>query len=445
MHTIRHPQSIMHYSTSQPAPLWTVGPLGPLAPRPLGASVPPRGFTLTEMIVAVAVSALMLGLVSQIFLSTQQAVRRGIGISDSVAGTRPVAQQLALDAKHMLGPQDGKPGAAGGGLLVIHSHTINNVSVPRPGAITGEITRSIRDDQLLFIRRAAGIAPITPEAAGNLVPYAAGDPQHARVWYGHLVRTTAAGAAGPGLGKGDDVLGTDWMLGRQALLMDPSVPASVTHSNGFGSKSLVTGPSVPGGTVLGLGYTDLVNRSLDDLIVALSSGSYKDIAEALLYLDKYSRLHVNPTPTLATGSISTFAVAQTHAFLMNHVSDVLVEFAADVNLDGKIDTVTGGNAIQWYGGVADAAAGVAVPPDTYPPKRVQGSDVMFVWQHNDEDDGTGKGAVTGSTTQVSYWPYLVRIRYRVHDKAGLLSTPGLTDGQSGGGFWFEHVFRVRRP
>ena len=404
------------------------------------------GFTLTELVVAVTVAGLLLGLVSQIFLSTQQAVRRGIGISDAVGGTRPVAQMLDLDATYMMGPQDGKPGAAGGGLLMIHSHTVPNVAVPKPGSLGGEITRDIRDDQVLWIRRTAGLLPTTPYSSTTLATVSSVDADHARVWYGHTPRTNANGTPGPGLGSGGDVLGTNWLMGRQALLMGNSSILGGTNATGLAPISPVTGGGAPAGATVSRGYSDYSNKNLDSLISFLNSGSYKDNAEVLLFIDKNARLYVNPSPgNPTTGAVTSPAIAQTHPFLMNHVSDLLVEFAADVNLDGQIDLQPGGSTIQWYGGKADAAAGVIVPPTTYPPMRIAGGDTLFVWQHDDEANAAGVGTLTGSATQVSYWPYLVRIRYRVHDRAGTLSTPDLTDGKQGGGFWFEHVIRVKRP
>ena len=74
--------------------------------------------------------------------------------------------------------------------------------------------------------------------------------------------------------------------------------------------------------------------------------------------------------------------------------------------------------------------------DPIPARYRTNGTTAFVWRHDDEG-----GALTGEpTTQPSFWPYLLRIRYRVHDSRGRINS---CDNQHG--IWFEHIVRVNRP
>ena len=59
---------------------------------------------------------------------------------------------------------------------------------------TGEIIRDVRTDQLVFIRNAVGLEALAPGGTNSFNNGATAE--HARVWYGHALRTDAAGTDG---------------------------------------------------------------------------------------------------------------------------------------------------------------------------------------------------------------------------------------------------------
>lgn len=226
-------------------------------------------------------------------------------------------------------------------------------------------------------------------------------------------------------------------------------------------------------------YADLGELSID---------GYK-IRALRQYTYTRKRLRGNPSPPVAD-EFEAWQVAQMHPFFIEHVSDFIVEFAGDyetanapgtMNPDGFVDTDPDGN-IKWYSYWYNEPPSAAFPvgrrltpdasvpgwneyvftePATYPfpttsapaasPYRDLSAetnppfaDGAFVWRHDDEaakwfDGNTVDGFSPADNDQHSFWPYLIRIRYRIHDKKGRLGSVGQH------GVWFEQVFKVNRP
>lgn len=226
--------------------------------------------------------------------------------------------------------------------------------------------------------------------------------------------------------------------------------------------------------------------------------------------------------TSVGGNYQAWQIAQTLPILAEGVSDFVVEFAADmygggaggVNEatpapspyapDGQVDLDQDGR-IAWYafGNISNPpapapATGTLDPlkgPRTFPPATdyrptsaagflpttaVTGA---FVWRHDtfdpgEYDIGTGtwspqfSGSFSDATPPIAGvpalndedsrfcdWPYLIRIRYRLHDARGQLASgqqvfidlngnDDLDDGEpvdSRNGIWFEQILPVNRP
>jgi len=234
--------------------------------------------------------------------------------------------------------------------------------------------------------------------------------------------------------------------------------------------------------------------------------------------DNVTRLRFRPQ---ARNALAPEDVAQKHPHLASNVSDFVVQFAADLNNNGLVDRMADqgndGSVVDdlldnfgsWSGDSASNPQwdqhGEIIWYDAQLLEDLAASEADF-WEHpwhdigeyrdgaqwdGDEEDPLiiGQGNNPGEVNNYpilanrgafvfryndyrddpgepgnSMWPYLVRIRYRVHDESGELRTqhgPNLTDGIDNDmdgdtnvddgdpdeadipGQWFEHVFRVR--
>lgn len=219
------------------------------------------------------------------------------------------------------------------------------------------------------------------------------------------------------------------------------------------------------------------------------------------YTYGYKQLRVNPKPEYKNPSetsqydYAAWQVAQMHPYLMARVSDFIVEFAGDYfdndgpmylgQADGRIDTDVaasgvdadgteyryGGGNIVWYTSPVEGYSNAPGPtnnkftlkqPISYRmPKsgmlkdvmelnpnggvlKVGGTDIphantAFVFRHDDEAiDRNGNGRLEPEDCR---WPYLIRLRWRMHDPTNRLWDPA--DGEAGK--WFEQIIAVPRP
>ena len=207
------------------------------------------------------------------------------------------------------------------------------------------------------------------------------------------------------------------------------------------------------------------------------------ITRALTYYTyAKKRLRANPTPQ--GPNLQSWQIAQMHPIFLPNVSDFIVEFAADRTKDtsftwipeGDIDfyqtpVASSGNLIKWYvhspfanwpdyyyTGLHDDDDYDPNRPETFPmifPKEGASAvlesdpsyyddtdddkyphvDGAFVWRHDDDSDNAAE----------NLWPYLIRIRYRVHDPRGKFQEFNVSTGRAESGKWFEHVIAVKRP
>lgn len=367
------------------------------------------------------------------------------------------------------------------------------------------VRRGVRSDQLMFIRSPSdgdlvmrSITPATLSDGLSGVPNATFTvgATYARVWYGHAQRVLPDGAdPNATLGTGDitsgdlalNRFGTNWILGRQALMLipndappDPSIWNTTIHVSSLNHNAVLQGISgvVPSQfNTLYKGTTDLANVALASVVggpVSLSgpgggpllppdeaAADYKVKVYNMLFVNE--RMRVNPAPK--TSALNNYLIAQTHPFLAGNVSDFVVEFAADLNADGLIDRDQFGNVLWyshhggWDSGYALGEArfttrGPSAGPwgATYPnpiydtsltltdlPPYVDGA---FMWRANRRDPSDNLAQ--------AFWPYMVRLRFRLHDAKGRIN--GETDPRdlpndlfdNGTGRWFEVIARVPR-
>jgi len=496
-----------------------------------------HGFTLVELLVAISITLLMLGLVNMIFFESSRLVGTGIATSKIVAASRSVNNQLDLDARYIQGPD----ALTNGGFLVILNQQVS--ADVRDGA-GGTKSRNVRSDQLVFIRTNNSppnspfeqLTPISPSSTSGYAADGTTPTGFVRIWYGHVHQTMPNGLDWRINSNTDDpsipadsrlgdtgILASNWILGRQALFLITG--ATSIHANTADAGGLVDGygtpitsgghptnlynadvapgsftPALPGsagpGLQLYMGIADIADQVLDNpaappngVIQTIVGTGYPTAAYAYTFGTK--RLRANPTPDYDSPdavapseySYASWQIAQMHPILMENASDFVVEFAGDydglpgIDTDGTNPssplpdndtngipyTYSGGN-IKWYshyfndpsvpgpppGGTYDSTRPAVYPP---PPggngfedglgglglyaqapiydttaARPPLSDAALVFRH--DDDGAG--------VNPSRWPYMIRIRYRLHDTNGRLRD---SDGELGK--WFEHVIKVR--
>lgn len=402
---------------------------------------------------AATAMAIMFFLIDHVFMSTSRVIRESTALSSVVASSRTIENQLVQDARQMVGPQI--PNKLGG-LLVIVNQRIPGVAMRTrldPDATgtdsNNEPTRrTVRSDQLFFIRytRPGSDAELEPMCPTSTSFSNTARGEYARVWYGHG-RLTAEDGSDDGTGDwgqgppgNPNRVGTDWVLCRQALILTGDTQSSPTHANGatFDSEAVGYGaiPKISNPKLyLYHGLCDVSTASLADLTgpegaLTEAGAGYASAAYRYLFAPALGgeRLRVNPLPEGT--EFKSWQIAQMHPMLAMHVSDFVVEFAADANNDGVLDETSG--TINWYG-LDREPSWSNYDPTVGNPNGPQGSDaVAFTFRHDYADN----------------WPYLIRIRYRVHDANGYLQEfegdPYAAGGEPVPGKWFEQIIRVNR-
>jgi prepilin-type N-terminal cleavage/methylation domain-containing protein len=431
------------------------------------------GFTLMEMVVTIAIVALLLMLINQLFSDSADAVGRGVQTADIIGTHRMVSQQMEEDFAAMVGPD--ATGVEAGFLVIINKEykppynakPTTTIEMPNPDDPRSTFDdATIRSDQICFIRGTElGDAPLIPLDGDTYAPYKPAAAGYAKLWYGHVLRTGPDGLFDDTNGIGDerDKFGYQLILGRQAMyLEDLSVSPTPTRAvDPYFNAPVQSGfvdASVPAAIqVAYAGLADLCGSTIQfinvELDAATASTDYLDLIYRMSYA--YQRLRCNPTPD----GFESWKIAQMHPYFAPNVSDFIVEFAADADTDGEMDTDPTTNDIIWYSGLADLRvdsdvlvgtenifSGSTTAPIYHRPLATN-VDTAFIFRH--DDDEALLADKSNATTTASRWPYLIRIRYRLHDTRGRITTAvynnATADYEPSSGQWFEMILPVSRP
>ncbi len=444
-------------------------------------------YTLMELLVALSIMLIIGFLINRIFFDTANAVSRGMATSRIIAASRTLSEQLYEDSLRQLSPTDGPPG----GVLIIANKSYTGLweMDPTKGG-PAKRTYATRSDQLLFM---VSLPSTTPQLISPLTPTdddtftGSSSAPYARVWYGHVQRSNADGTA-PSVdlasSSGDsannpqsqDYYATHWILGRQMLFFQEvndahintltSVYARGPYYNstiaGYGSSPFGASPPLYSGlsdfayysygdgssnAAAANGGAYLVGSTAAALLSnGLAVNTYRSRAYDLLYFKE--RLLTNPAPQGT--NFDSWRIAQTHPYFVEGASDFIVEFAADTEDDAAIagfpdnapdvDSATGN--IVWYSAstpptwnnhytnaVGIGGLGYANPNDTPAVATYPFAGTVYTFRHDQPD----------------IWPYLIRIRYRLHDPKGELQDYNYSSNQAEPGKWFEQILYVKRP
>lgn len=422
------------------------------------------GFTVVELLTAVFITMIMMLLIARIFSDTTAAVGDGIGLSEVMANARSIGDQLKQDLRlgTLVGPTTDPDKT--GGFLVIGNQQVN-ARYLLPGG--GEGTRLVRTDQFAFFVLGNEAAPLRPATPGHTNSYFNGvTADAARVWMGH-VRVLRANfdsgsftdigvAAQDKMGSGSNAVCTHWTLGRQKLLLSGQEKVDSANLSVY-VNGAIAGSSVSGaGGTLRDAFSDVSNWTLQEVIkhetrygqpghMSLANGVARPEAtygeEALKHSfvqGTFQRPFARAEMGKATAGRHEFSagdVAQLHTYMAANCSDFIVEFAGDYDGVSGLDKTTNPVRIRWYGAFVDADAGTTtanfsgipatdlIRPQVLTKNSEEGTNVTYyVFRHDD----------------TKHWPWLLRIRYRLHDKAGRLMDVGNQSGK-----WFEATFRLR--
>jgi len=440
------------------------------------------GFTLVELLVAISITSVMLLFINRLFNDATTAATRGVQTAELVANHRSLAQQLRADFKAMrppanpsgVSPTQSTATDPNAGILVIMHKDINRApdGVPMPAAgggdtFTGE---QLQSDQILFMRAPSSLEPIAP---GQKLAYAASGEAagytdlNVRVWYGHVERaefdgtnwldTSNLNAVNPTV----DNFGHQWMLGRHAMfLVDISYTGaliSAIHANGPFATSTVGGYTNPADPVSPLqtymSLSDIADTRLSTaasdigavtaaIIDTEQAGPNAGIVKTIMpqvnyrtavYPMLFGSVRMNVQPVPQGPNFEAYQVAMTHPIFLSGCSEFVIEFAADLDNNGTIETDPVTGAIEWFGGNNIPAAWTGYtydPQDTTP--GLANADVAWVWRHDYPDN----------------WPYLIRIRYRLHDDRGRVQSnqynAATNTDEAISGRWFEIILPVQR-
>lgn len=326
--------------------------------------------------------------------------------------------------------------------------------------------------------------PLTPMNGNTYAPNPYATAKYAKVWYGHVRKTNAQGTAvGNNVNAYNWILGRQAMFlmnflnypkltsagttmhvdtpyanapvinpisGSPPAYELPTALADVVAFNNSGAP-----PNGPFYVVLSkiVGTPPLPNSDYA-LYNGMGAGGYVARAMDMMYVGS-RRLWVNPRPDISgQGAIQPWQVAQMAPMLAQNVSDFCVDFAGDYGTnnsgsftpgtpDGHIDRDSGGSII-WYSGINN----VRTLPDGTPIKHPAvwpvlndtdagnlnfntgntfdnampiydpGGGSVFVFRH---DDTSATNAKPGDANY-THWPWLLRIRYRIHDYSGQLGS-----------------------
>jgi hypothetical protein len=395
----------------------------------------------------------------------------------------------------MVGPKGREAGQPGGFLVIVQR--VLDVPLTLDDAVK-QVTRPVRSDQLMFIydqtplfdqtgkKRLPPLAPSSNGSfSGDMVDSMNSD--YVKIWYGHVTQLNDLGTMSGTLGQigvqdNPNVIAQDWALGRQALFLRTGpVPVGKIYAQGAGAfDNVVNAPPLM--NALYTGITDISVMTLNDLTgpvglltAAISNDDYQDrvlgknITPGIRGGLAYSNVPLLTLPKPIGTNLQSKDIARNHTYFMGGVSDFIVEWAGDVvtgnttyatptatpNPDGELDRDPEGR-IKWYTNQLFSNRDLgnnrsAVNPDapvTYPVplggpgympfnngNNLAFADAAFVWQNDGTPDFT-------------QWPWLIRIRYRLHDRHGdfdgrqVTVDPATGETEPEAGAWFETIIPV---
>lgn len=445
----------------------------------------PHAFTLTEVMISVALLLVIMIGVTEVFKTTSSVIGTSSAIADSIRGFRTVGSAMRNDFEGPTNAGQGVVKTSEMPFLVIRNQEVKSYMDSADAAAGTTVNRRV--DTLAFFakgsfRRATG----QPATGGGSAPEELQVNQtgeDAWVWYGHLalpvdptVTSMTWIAPGEGNGVSDNpynYYAKDWVLGRQAILLKPrgSSPSSselkefqnssgdtYEYVNDYFDNSLPLTPLQYNSPLKYSGSYTVLDSTCDlggvqnypSITEPLKSmhdrtaGYVPLITDLWKYIstngttsgDTSYRFHCNPFPKrpLEDSPGAAIKLSQASPQMLRGVSQYIVEFAGDFDTHTGVDvenSIAGNTAsplrIRWYGMPRD------VDNDgTTEDRRVSalGTDMRTNGNLFEYQDIYTAGAATntynsvwGPTSTKTSVPTMIRITIEYMSPNGRMTTP----------------------
>lgn len=383
----------------------------------------PRAFTLIEVLISIAIALVLILGISSIFGMAQRTTGAGTQVLAAADTSRGMAAMFQSDVLSIADGADSPgiaiisyPAAAFRNRVDMQQDndgkptTINDPA--NPGAsLNPELTTEISDrvhrvDVLCFFARGrfarrTGQAPASPSQFDPTCLISPTSTREAFIWYGHLGLpdnptisswkpaqpqngTFFAPGQGTAATNQNNFFASDWILGRQVMLLSPPPPSGKweTHILGLSSNQdpLLLGATSPNsqaqssdGIPLFASRYDLADATISTYTQEITKVPYRNWFQgcsgmliagpqqvryaANPFIQKPGTTGGNPTQTLGA------AIAQASPVFVRGCSQFIVEFAGDYldqtaatpvlgqdgQIDYTVDPVTKAHLVRWYG------------------------------------------------------------------------------------------------
>jgi hypothetical protein len=338
-------------------------------------------FTLTEVIISVAIALLVLIGVHRVFSTTAQTIGAGNALTEAIRAHK-AAHSVMLTDIHGYDADSGMVPAEEAPFLVISSR-VDFTHRDRREYEAGEPQSPYRTDLFSFFARGEFPRQTANDGGTFTAPMSSSE---AWIWYGHLRQPIdpasdswlASNHPHPAqfdpAGNPYNYFAADWSLGRVAmLLIQPDAENRIRDDAGniqryvarsqTADASARSPLSMQSGTTVGGSPTYTVQTGAGDPriewarydVAGTSIESYREIIANTTAAEWWNslayRFQANPYPLKPYGPAD---MARLSPILLRHCSDFIVEFAGDYDpaSPGQIDMVidaTGQTGIRWYG------------------------------------------------------------------------------------------------
>lgn len=317
---------------------------------------PGAGFTLVELMVAMLIASMALWLSYNLFDTTRLGVRMGLERSEMFQAAYQAETRLRQDMGSLIGPKKTANEAAGA-LLIIPAMRAGTLPKPGNSGLQQTLTK-LRSDQLVIFYDAKHGGLIRDTGTGETLrslTVTGGSGTQARLWYGHVQRA-----------DGEPANAVDWTVGRQAaLLVDPDSDVVTTPAT-LDATGILSPASAAGAIsdVFPHGLEEVANwmrvpgRTDAQMITAFAVAPNSNTA--------YTNQPMVEVEPLRDNVLDTTDVFSGHRIFLTHCSEVVVQYAGDLDFNGMTDTNGTSDykgEIKWYPADSDvfndAAAGHA--------------------------------------------------------------------------------------